>query len=181
MTGVNLRIGVHPVEIPERHKVEVFERLPASVSLDLARERGGRIIEELGHGGVAFTGWDEICRELGWSRTFEMVFKCFQGTPSFRRHCLSQTFSNLQPRFRKIGVEKKNEAQVERCACYLLEELALKACLFSSDRFAGEIMPSAENGLVLAVYGGKYFPCSREGALFELVHHDGERCEISTV
>ena len=81
------------------------------------------------------------------------------------RHCLSQTFSNLRPRFLQHGVKKKSDAMVSRCVFYLLEELAIKVGAFETGEFTGELLPHGEMDVTNAIYSGAYFECpvSRKG------------------
>jgi hypothetical protein len=95
------------------------------------------------------------------------------GNASFRRHLLTQTFVNLHPRLRRLGVKSKTERIVERCSEYLVSELALKMSLLESEEWGGEVMPRAEMNLVSSMYKGKY-PRLRPAVprRFRIVYHD---------
>jgi len=145
---------------PERHNIRVFESVGEEKAQFLATEHAIAYQQKLGLPDGHLIAWDEICAHTRFSSVFERIFSQFQNNRSFKAHCLSQTFSNLRPRFRAIGVRNKRDDRVGICVFYLLEELAIKVGAFESGKFRGEILPREEMDIVKAIYDGSYFDCS---------------------
>jgi len=158
---------------PERHNVAVFEKRSAEDADAEARTRGASLMRELAAPGVCFIDWAEAKAAIQWHPAFAMLKRQYGLNGPFRRHCLSQTFSSLRPRFRQIGVNNKKHPAVERCVQYLLEEIALKIALVRSGRFRGEIMPVPETDLMMAIYGDRYFELGLRRNQFLIVTYDG--------
>src|SRR5262249_43285969 len=118
--------------------------------------------------------WVDLCLSVSWQSVYNEVSTRYEERGAFRRHCLSQTFSSLQPRFRLYDVRSKRHPLVEKCVPYLLEEIALKVAIVRSGLFRGEIMPTPESDLMRAVYAGRYLPLDTRGGSFLVVRHDGE-------
>jgi tRNA-dependent cyclodipeptide synthase len=145
---------------PERHNIEAFEGIAEAESAALARKRAISCQQNLGLCDAAMLSWDEVCPRIGFEEAYKKVINCYTTNKSFQRHCLSQTFSNLQPRFLQHGVRKKSDAKVRKSVFYLLEELAIKVGAFETSVFAGEVLPHKEMDVANAIYSGAYFDCS---------------------
>lgn len=154
-----MRIGYVMLSIPERHNIEVFNSLDNEAALSLAEKHGRECQEKLSLSDGRLISWKDICGRVHFNEAHEKLLEQYQNNRSFRAHCLSQTFSNLQPRFHEIGVKKKTDEPVRRSASYLLEELAIKVGAFESGAYIGEILPRLEMGIVENIYAGSYFPC----------------------
>jgi tRNA-dependent cyclodipeptide synthase len=150
---------------PERHNIEVFEGVSQAESAALARRRAIAYQHSLGLSNAAMLSWEEVCPRIGFEEAYKKVMNCYTTNKSFQRHCLSQTFSNLQPRFVRHGVRRKSDPKVHKSVFYLLEELAIKIGAFESGAFAGEVLPHKEMDVTSAIYSGTYFECpvSRKG------------------
>jgi tRNA-dependent cyclodipeptide synthase len=150
---------------PERHNIEAFEGASDAESVVLARQRATACQRNLGLSDVALLSWQEVCPRIHFEEAYGRVMDCYASNKSFQRHCLSQTFSNLQPRFLQRGVRKKSDAMVRKSVFYLLEELAIKVGAFTTGEFAGEVLPHPEMDVTNAIYSGVYFRCpvSRRG------------------
>ena len=147
------------LEYPERHNIRAFEGLSEKEALELAKARGRECRERLGLKAASVVSWDQLSQSIGFEYTLGKVLDCFQCNGSFRRHCLSQTFSNLQPRFLQRGIAKKSNPLVRAAVHYLLEELSIKMGVFQSGVFDGEVLPVDEMGVVTRLYSGKYIDC----------------------
>jgi tRNA-dependent cyclodipeptide synthase len=150
---------------PERHNIQAFESLSDAESAVLARKRAIECQRQLGLSDAAMLSWEKVCPRIGFEEAYEKIRDCYATNKSFQRHCLSQTFSNLQPRFLQHGVKKKSDALVRKTVSYLLEELALKIGAFETGEFAGEVLPHREMDVTNEIYSGTYFNCpvSRKG------------------
>ena len=166
-------IGV-VLDRPERHNLLVFENLcPLDAEVEAIR-RGKEIGARLSGSGARVLAWDEFCHRVDYDRFHQVVYDTFHANGPFRRRCLNQAFSTLQPRFRQLGVSKKTDPFVGVAVNYLLEEIALKVAIWTNSLYLGEIMPKPEANLILDVYREKYFQCFRkEGLEFLIVTHDG--------
>ena len=150
---------------PERHNIEVFEGVSEAESAALAGKRAIACQHSLGLSDAAMLSWEEVRPRVGFEEAYKKVMNCYTTNKSFQRHCLSQTFSNLQPRFLQHGVRKKSDAKVRKSVFYLLEELAIKVGAFETGAFVGEVLPHKEMDVTNAIYSGAYFECpvSRKG------------------
>ncbi len=147
------------LEVPERHNIRAFEGFSEGEAIQLIRERGRDCRERLGLKDSSLISWDCVCERVGFKPILGKVLECFEHNGSFRRHCLSQTFSNLQPRFLQKGISKKSDPLVRTAVHYLLEELAIKMGAFQTGVFEGEVLPVDEMGVVTDLYSGKYIDC----------------------
>jgi tRNA-dependent cyclodipeptide synthase len=161
------------LEGPERHNVAVFEGVSEVRALTLCRERGNQLAAFLRLSDLELLHWDDFRLLIPYTRVFRQVTRAFREDSSFRRHCLSQTFSNLQPKFRRLGVRNNRDPLVKRATEYLLEEVAAKLAAVESGAFTGEILPGPEMGLMARVYSGRYFARIPELSDFRIVVHDG--------
>lgn len=150
---------------PERHNIEAFEGASDAESAMLARKRAIACQHNLGLSDTSMLSWEEVCPRIGFEEAYKKVMNCYATNKSFQRHCLSQTFSNLHPRFLQHGVRKKSDEMVRKSVFYLLEELAIKVGAFETGEFAGELLPHGEMDVTNAIYSGTYFECpvSRKG------------------
>jgi tRNA-dependent cyclodipeptide synthase len=145
---------------PERHNIRVFQSVGEETAQSIAVEHSIACQEKLGLPDANLIGWDEICTRTRYNSVLERILSQFQKDRSFKAHCLSQTFSNLRPRFREIGVRNKADARVGLSVFYLLEELAIKIGAFEYGEFYGEILPREEMDIVKEIYAGTYFACN---------------------
>ncbi len=164
-----MRIGYVILSIPERHNICVFKSLGAEVAQSLAKEQALACQYKLGLSDDRLISWEEICNRVQFDSAYERVVAQYQNHRSFKAHCLSQTYSNLQPRFREIGVRKKTDERVRQSVFYLLEELAIKVGAFESGEFHGEILPREEMNIVQKIYEGTYFPCRASNRGFRVI------------
>lgn len=171
VNGCSLRFVL--MDAPERFNILEFEGAGQEAAPDLAAARGRDRSRLMGLSDDEMVTWREAIASVGFEEWLVQAQKLFYGGGSFRRHVLSEVFSNLQPRFRRKGVHRKGAKAVERCAPYLLEEIAFKAAVFSSGAFFGELAPRPETGLMLAIYGGRYLGVGVHQKGFEYVFHDG--------
>jgi tRNA-dependent cyclodipeptide synthase len=150
---------------PERHNIEAFEGVSDVESAVRTKERAIACRRNLGLSDGAMLAWEEVGPRIGFAESYSKVMDCYATNKSFQRHCLSQTFSNLRPRFLQHGVKKKSDAMVRKCVFYLLEELAIKVGAFETGEFTGELLPHGEMDVTNAIYSGTYFECpvSRKG------------------
>jgi hypothetical protein len=171
--GAKLRYVL--LSYPERHNIRVFESVTEEEALSIADAHALSYREKLGLSDSELMTWKEICDRVGFEKEFDRVLKFYRTNRSFRAHCLSQTFSNLQPRFKAIGVKKKSDERVQHAASYLLEELAVKVGAFEGGAFSGEILPKEEMPVVKEIYAGSYLPCRVSKSGFQLLcwNHQG--------
>lgn len=159
------------LDYPERFNVSALQDVALDKALDISRERASDRLRELVVEGVEYCNWEDGTRHIEYERAHEMVSMKYRAEGRFRRHVLSQTFSNLQPVFRRRGVAKKSDPLVEACVPYLLEEIAFKIAAFAGGPFAGEIMPRPESELVLRFYRGEYMAWKVRHEGFLVVNH----------
>jgi tRNA-dependent cyclodipeptide synthase len=154
---------------PERHNIKAFEKVGYEKAAALAEDRADIYAKEYGLTGSSAMTWGEICRRLPFETDLKRIQEYYGTNKSFQRNCLSHTFSNLQPRFRRHGVRKKSHPLVQEAVYYLLEELAIKVGAFESGEFAGEIIPHDEMEITKAIYSGSYFSCTVSATGFRVI------------
>lgn len=155
---------------PERHNVSVFDSVEEEEAQSIASANALSFQKKLGLADSDLMSWQEIGDRVGFEQKLKKVMESYRTNRSFRAHCLSQTFSNLQPRFQAIGIKKKSDARVQRAVFYLLEELAIKVGAFESGEFTGEILPKAEMPIVQKLYAGSYLPCNVSKQGFRVIY-----------
>lgn len=167
--GRRMRVGYVMLSVPERHNMRVFRSLSEDAALSLAKEHGRICQEKLSLPDSRLISWEYLCSRVHFQEAYRKLCDQYRDNRSFRAHCLSQTFSNLQPRFHEIGVKKKTDERVRNSAFYLLEELAIKIGAFESGAFYGEILPRLEMDIVHEIYTGSYFPCTVSAKGFRVI------------
>jgi len=159
---------------PHRHNLQGLKRLPRSMAAKEAERMADVWLQKISVEGLAFVSWSSFCGNVDFDRQLGRVEDAFFQDLHFQNDCLNQTFSNLKPKFDRIGVGDKADYRVELCSRYLREEIAGKIGAVESGEYAGEIMPHPENELVLKVYAGEYLGQIRGVESFLIVEHDGK-------
>jgi serine/threonine protein kinase len=174
---LNTWVDTHSMQIryvllpgPKRHKVRVLEDFAGEAPEEMDKQ-DAEWVQDLGIPSASILRWDEICARVDFKAAYKKVLEAYRDNVSFKELCLSQTESDLQPRFDALGVQNQWDARVwvNRWVRYLLEELALKVALFESGEFHGEILPQAEKDIVRRIYEGAYFPCWVGNRGFEVI------------
>lgn len=153
----------------EAVNIEVFESLSRDQAHKIAKERAEEKHSALGLHHFGAMSWREACATVDFEGWRKEVWELFEKQGSFRRHVLSQTFRNLQPKFEKKGAKKKTDPLVARGASYLLDEIAWKIAAFCGGPFDGEVVPKEENEIVIEIYKGTYFDCPVRSPGFKLI------------
>jgi tRNA-dependent cyclodipeptide synthase len=163
------RIHFMVLEAPERFNVSIFEGRSLPDAALIAKQRAWAVQRELNLPSSEVTPWARLRDQIGYSFQRERIYAQYNKDRSFERHCLSQTYSNLQPRFRRVGVDRKTHPKVKIAVNYLLEELAIKIGVFENGPFDGEIVPFGEMEVTKRIYSGHYFPCTCRAGGFRVI------------
>lgn len=102
--------------------------------------------------------WTEIEEGDHFSPYLTAVKEQFALDTHFRREVINQSFRNLQPRLRSLGVKNSRDGRMAVLAQYLLHEIACKLYL-SQSRFGGfsrELLSFPEMGVMTSIYQGRY-------------------------
>lgn len=165
------------IDLPNRFNISVFENVPLEEASRLAASRGAIQLKELAIPEVSLVGWTTVASSPSYWYWLSVVTRYYRQSGTFRRHCLNETFSNLQPRFRRLGVTTKRNPAVSTCVQFLLEEIACKVSSFVNPDVTGELMPHRESQLFLQIYSGRYFNCTRNGDPFRIIYLPGDEEE----
>lgn len=167
---------------PEIYNLMAFEALGRDESAKVASAKALQLLNRLElPEKVIHQTFDELGAKIGYDKRLKEVNALYDSNGRFRRHCLNQTFSNLLPRFRRIGVSHKNDPKVHVAVRYLIEEIALKIALFEDCCFRGEIMPHAESQLILSIYRGRYLTLRPRNEDFLIVWHNGSQADVRAI
>lgn len=84
------------------------------------------------------------------------VYAEFYKDASFRRHCKSQVFRNLQPKLRELGILKHTSSLTEILVPFLLAEIAFYLFVFDTGRYERTYGLEQEMGIITDIRAGKY-------------------------
>lgn len=84
------------------------------------------------------------------------VYAEFFKDASFRRHCKSQVFRNLQPKLRELGILKHTSSLTEILAPFLLAEIAYYLFVFDTGSYERTYGLEQEMGIITDIRAGKY-------------------------
>lgn len=107
---------------------EIFEGAHPFDALAIALQRGSNLYDKLvplvrpPNELVKFSDFES---SEGFRRHRTFIRQCYEMNRSFKNHCLSQTYRNLQPKLKKLKINSKRDKRVEFLSNYLLDELAL--------------------------------------------------------
>jgi len=101
-----------------------------------------------------FIRFTEKNREL--NQYILAVYKEYYSNASFKRHCKSQIFQNLQPKLRDLNITNHKSNLIELIAPFLIAEIALYLYIFSMEYY--QIIFGFENemGIIADIKNGKY-------------------------
>jgi hypothetical protein len=102
------------------------------------------------------TKWSEYSGISEFQRYLHLLEDEYATNKSFRNHCHSQTYSNLEPVLRSKGIVKKSHPTVASLSGYLISELALLLYLEKNGNMAGFIAPRHEMQIQTSLAEGKY-------------------------
>lgn len=153
----------------EAINLEVFEGMTSRAALKAASRRSEQRVKALGLADGEVLSWRVARSRVKYAYFSELIGRVFAEKGAFYRAVINQVFRNLQPRFRKLGVEKNSHPVVERASGYLVQEVAWKAAAFCSGPYHGEILPYEENMLILELYSGKYLSLAVREDGYEVV------------
>lgn len=178
----NLNLSFIILDDLERYNIQVFESQTESIASLIANERGQRIKQAIQAYTQDVWTWNEISSKHNIQMAVQHVQAMYSSNKNFQRHCHNQTFRNLQPKLRRLGISRRGDSRLEVLVQFLIKEIALKSELIRSKNVIGELLPEPENELMIAVYKGKYSPSPLPpNKMFYLIHHDGHAREITTL
>ena len=156
---------------PEHFKVTILNDVNEDAAKGTVVEKEADWMQKLGIADANLISWDEMCDRVNFKAAFQKISSMYLNDAFFRNNCRSQVYSDLQQRFKQMGVQNKGDerVRVDQWIDYLLEELALKVGAFESGEFHGEILLGQERRIVRRVYAGIYFPCSVSNRGFEVI------------
>ncbi len=149
------------LEGPERYNIMAMESVDEQTATSLAVDRAKLFRERIGLTSSVASRWNAFLGAERFEEALSRVETGFAELRTFRAACINQTFSNLLPRFRRAGIERKTDPRVRVASSYLREELAAKLAAYESGLWAGEVMPVPEMKLVRDMYRGRYFAVQR--------------------
>jgi quinol monooxygenase YgiN len=84
------------------------------------------------------------------------VYNEYYSNVSFKRHCKSQIFQNLQPKLRDVNILNHKSKLVELIAPFLLVEIALYLFVFHTGRYQKIFGLESEMNIIIDIKDGKY-------------------------
>jgi hypothetical protein len=105
---------------------------------------------------IVVSRWSDYALDSRFDRYKEAVLKTYMKEPRFQRHCHNQTFRNLQPVLKRIGILRKNEPLVRALSEYLCLEIAMKLFIAESELACVEFAPEGEMQILSSIYDGEY-------------------------
>lgn len=165
----------------EAINAQAIEGMSPSAAFKAAKQRAAAVTSGIRQRNLTILPFDQAIERFNAGPFMSRFEDAFDEDREFRSHCLNETFSNLLPKFKRLGVHEKSNKRVWLSARYLIGELALKSGLAAATEVYGEIMPRAEGSLALAIYEGRYGPSPVKPVGFRIVVHDGDTCEVALV
>lgn len=84
------------------------------------------------------------------------VYEAYYTNSSFKKHCKNQSFRNLQPKLRVVGVEKHSDPMMELLSPFLLAEIAFYLYLYDTGSHDCVTGLEPEMEILQAIRAGKY-------------------------
>lgn len=152
--------GASPVAVildsPERHNIQIFEGTPAGPAAAKVQDDGRIVGADFAACGIGAFYASELSIVPRCAELIESLYQAIAASSHLRHHFESQTFSNLKPRFARMGIFRKAAPEVTQAMAYLVEEIALKLSLYESNSIVGEFLPKREMPLVDDLLAGRY-------------------------
>ena len=146
------------LDVPEVANLQHLTELGESEMRELVDEQVSkmRTVIQSTFPKAVITTWSDYERVPEFQHCLQIVFAEYSNSKSFRNHCHSQTFQNLEPVLRNKGVTRKSHPVVASLSSYLLRELALLIYVERRVEIEGFVAPRSEMSIQTSISVGKY-------------------------
>lgn len=150
-TATGLEVDFILIDEPEVYNIMALESMGVEDARLCAHSRSNEYRNKMVHWGYRPKKWLDAVSENLYRKYREWLSGSINESRKVKSEVLNQTYSNLYPKFRKLGINK-NDDRVLIATEYLIDEIAMKLCLYDNRIYDGEVMWCEEMRYVLKCY-----------------------------